>query len=217
MSEEDSLSKEDIRYENIFPNSSPTSLMNNNENIFTRNMPPSAMRNHNDNSSLAERRMLRISEIALPDTNSIHSPSLTGQKKTNINANELYGGVKDETIALEIQRIFDENEINDLYSLLKKRNCLNNLNLVLIYIFHLVQTTGILVTTIASGYGDTSLIWLGVSLNALASLIHVIEKNNNSIMKKMMTDIKKIKAGNYVDETPVFGGDDSVYTKHTPK
>jgi hypothetical protein len=171
---------------------------------------PQSFSNIQDNGSNASPKTLRFSE-------SVRSPASTHSVKPKP-AGDFYGGVKDESIAIEIQRIFDENEINDLCELLRKRNCINNMNLVLVYIFHLIQTSGILITTIASGYGDTTLIWLGVSLNAVASLIHIIEKTNNSMLKKMMNDIKKIKSGNYVDETPIFdSGEESVYTKNTSK
>ena len=126
----------------------------------------------------------------------------------NLNRNEFYNGVKDEIIQQEIQKIFDINEINDLISLLQKRKIINNSNMMLMYVFHFVQSSGILITTIASGYGNTSLVWLGVSLNALASLINVIEKNNNTMLKKLMKDIKNIKNGNYIDEAPIYDSDE---------
>ena len=44
------------------------------------------------------------------------------------------------------------------------------------------------------------MVLIGVGLNFLASLITIYEKTNNSILKKLIIDIKTIKDGNYVDE-----------------
>ena len=103
-------------------------------------------------------------------------------------------------IALEIQTIFDNNKINDLNRFLAKRQCLNTTNSYLIYLFHLVQASGILTTSIAAGTNNTQLIWIGVGLNICATLINVYEKTNNSISSKLLNDIKLIKDNHYVDE-----------------
>jgi hypothetical protein len=66
--------------------------------------------------------------------------------------------------------------------------------------FHMVQSGGILTTTIATGYNLTYLIWVGVGLNILATLLNVYEKTNANLSKKLLTDIESIKAGKYVDE-----------------
>ena len=103
-------------------------------------------------------------------------------------------------INIEIHKIFDNNELDDLKRFMEKRRCLNNCNMFLIYFFHIVQSAGIMTTTIAVGYDKIYLIWLGVGLNIFASLINIYEKTNNNILKKLMVDIKAIKDGNYVDE-----------------
>lgn len=72
--------------------------------------------------------------------------------------------------------------------------------MVLIYLFHIVQSAGILTTTIAAGYDMKSLVWIGVGLNILASLINVFEKTNNSISKALLKDIQAIKDGTFLDE-----------------
>ena len=110
-------------------------------------------------------------------------------------------------ISLEIKKIFEENELNDLKRFMNKRQCLNNTNQYLIYLFHFIQSAGILTTTIAAGYDQKYLVWVGVSLNLLASLITVYEKTNNSILKKLMSDIKSIKDGNYIDEDELIDTD----------
>ena len=103
-------------------------------------------------------------------------------------------------IVLEIQTIFDNNKINDLNRFLAKRQCLNTTNSYLIYLFHLVQASGILTTSIAAGTNNTQLVWIGVGLNICATLINVYEKTNNSISSKLLNDIKLIRDNHYVDE-----------------
>ena len=113
-----------------------------------------------------------------------------------------------QEIALEISNIFDKNQLADLKRFLAKRQCLNLSNTVLIYIFHVVQTSGILLTTIAAGYDIKALVWVGAGVNALASLIKIFETTNNSILKKLMVDIKKIRDGTYVDEGVLVEGEE---------
>jgi hypothetical protein len=103
-------------------------------------------------------------------------------------------------ISLEIKNIFDNNKLDDLKRFLKKRKCLNTSNSILVYLFNIVQSLGILLTSYATGNNNTNLIWIGVSLNFLATLIHVFEQTNNSFLKKLMADIKSIKDNNYIDE-----------------
>jgi hypothetical protein len=100
----------------------------------------------------------------------------------------------------EIQTIFEVNKLNDLKAFMNKRKCLNEWNMALIYLFHIVQSAGILTTTIAAGYDMKLLVWVGVGFNILASLINVFEKTNNGISKHLLKDINAIKDGTYVDE-----------------
>jgi hypothetical protein len=79
---------------------------------------------------------------------------------------------------------------------------------VLSYFFHIIQSAGILVTTIATGYNQTEIIWIGVGLNILASLLNVFEKTNNSMMNKLTIDIQAIKDGIFITETPFIDDDD---------
>ena len=103
-------------------------------------------------------------------------------------------------ISLEIKNIINNNKLNDLKRFLKKRQCLNTSNSILVYLFNIVQSVGILLTSYATGNNNTNLIWIGVSLNFFATLINVLEKTNNSFLKKLMVDIKSIKDNNYIDE-----------------
>lgn len=111
---------------------------------------------------------------------------------------------KNKIISKDVTKIFDDNEIEDLKKFMNKRHFINNCNLFIIYLFHFIQSAGILVTTIATGYNKKYLIWVGIGLNILASLINVYEKINNNVLKKLMIDIQKIKDGNYIDETTLI-------------
>jgi hypothetical protein len=70
----------------------------------------------------------------------------------------------------------------------------------MIYLFHIVQSAGILTTTIATSYGATQIVWIGVGLNFIASLLSVFEKTNTTISAQFLADIKAIKEGTFVDE-----------------
>jgi hypothetical protein len=104
-------------------------------------------------------------------------------------------------LGVEIQHIFDTNKLDDLKEFINRRKCLNNWNIALVYLFHIIQSAGILTTTIAAGYDVKAIVWVGVGLNILASMINIFEKTNNGISKKLMKDIQAIKDGTYVDES----------------
>ena len=104
------------------------------------------------------------------------------------------------TMSEDIESILAENRVSDLRRFIGRRQCLNETNAWLVYLFHLVQTGGILTTAVAQGYGMKDLVWLGVGLNFLASLLQIFEQTNNNMSKKMLDNIMSIKTGTYVDE-----------------
>ena len=118
-----------------------------------------------------------------------------------------------KNIPTKIQSIFNDNVISDLQRFMKKRQCLNDTNMVFIYLFHIVQTAGILTTTIAAGTNAKTYIWLGIGLNLFASLINVFEQTNNNISKKLLKDIQLIKDGKYLDDGIVVEPEE----KNTPQ
>ena len=103
-------------------------------------------------------------------------------------------------VSVEIQSIFEKNKLEDLKAFIEKRKCLNSWNIALIYLFHIIQSAGILTTTIAAGYNIKEIVWVGVGFNILASLLNVFEKTNASISKGLLKDIQAIKEGTFVDE-----------------
>ncbi len=100
----------------------------------------------------------------------------------------------------EIKDIFEQNKVTDLKRFIKKRQCLNTCNVMMSYMFYLVQSAGILATTIGTGYSIKELIWSGIGLNIVASLCHSYEQVNNNISTKLMKNIQNIKNNTYVDE-----------------
>jgi hypothetical protein len=105
-----------------------------------------------------------------------------------------------QDIESEITEILNNNKIEDLKKFLEKRNCLNNTNQILNYMFHIIQSAGVLTTTIAAGYNMRALVWVGVGMNIVASLINIFEKTNDSISKRLFKNIQAIKNGTYIDE-----------------
>jgi hypothetical protein len=63
-----------------------------------------------------------------------------------------------------------------------------------------MQTAGILTTSIATGYDYKNIIWIGIGLNLCASLINILAKSNQSLSRKLLSNIISIKDGNYIDE-----------------
>ena len=104
------------------------------------------------------------------------------------------------TVNEEIRIIFEQNKMEDLKRFMAKRQRLNSANGWLIYAFHVFQSAGILTTTIATGYNIRELIWVGVGLNVISTLMNVFEKINTSISTKLMKDITSIREDKYVDE-----------------
>jgi len=108
----------------------------------------------------------------------------------------------------EIDAILQKNSIDDLKKFIERRACLNNCNVLLIYIFHLLQTCGIITTTLSASYDYKPLLWIGVGFNAVASLISIYEKTNETISNKILENIKQIKAGEYIDESNQINTDE---------
>jgi len=112
-----------------------------------------------------------------------------------------------ETTSIEIENIFNENKINDLKRFMVKRQQLNDCNIKLRYLHFIAHYSSILVTTVAVSYNNNTdihlvnMIWIGISLNILSSLISSFEKMNKTMSTKLLADIYKIKTDTYVDES----------------
>ena len=117
-----------------------------------------------------------------------------------------------DTTSQKIKKIFDDNKINDLTRFIEKRQAINYCNIRLRYVYYTFHYSSILVTTIAVGFHDNhfqkndmvNMVWLGIGLNILSTLIHAFEKMNRNVSKKILANINKIKSGEYVDETELL-------------
>lgn len=107
----------------------------------------------------------------------------------------------------EIQNLLNQNTMSDLKRFIKQRQSLNSANWYLKYVFHFIQTAGLLTTSISQSYGWSNIVWVGIGLNSLATLIHIYEQTNNSISKHMLESIVKIKNGTYLDEDMLIDTD----------
>ncbi len=103
-------------------------------------------------------------------------------------------------VSIQIQEIFENNKVADLKRFINKRQNLNSCNICLSYLYYLVQSAGILTTTIGTGYNIKELIWTGIGINVLASLIHSYEQINNNVSIKLLKNIENIRKNNYIDE-----------------
>jgi hypothetical protein len=115
----------------------------------------------------------------------------------------------------EIEQLLNENTKEDLVRFLKKRRCLNSVNIHMNYFFHLLQTAGLLTTAIAQSYNLPNIVWVGVGLGSLASLIHIYEQTNNTLSKRMLANIQQIKDGTYTDESILIEADVKKDTQST--
>ena len=112
-----------------------------------------------------------------------------------------------ETTSIEIENIFNENKVNDLKRFMVKRQELNDCNIKLRYLHYVAHYSSILVTTVAVSYNNNTdihlvnMIWIGISLNILSSLINSFERMNKTMSNKLLSDIYKIKTDTYVDES----------------
>ena len=71
------------------------------------------------------------------------------------------------------------------------------------YIFHFVQSLGIFATTLSASIQIQEIIWVGIGLNCIASLIYIYEQLNNKIQFKLKNDIIAIMSNKYMFETPL--------------
>jgi uncharacterized membrane protein len=100
-----------------------------------------------------------------------------------------------------IQKLLEKNKVEDLENFLARRHTLNKCNSTMIYLFHIVQSLGILSSSYSASTGDSNFLWVGIGLNMFASIIQIYEKINSDQMKKIYIDIQTIKNNTYLDES----------------
>jgi hypothetical protein len=99
----------------------------------------------------------------------------------------------------EIKNIFQKINLEDCKGLIESRRRLIYINKQLMYYFHFIQSSGIFITTISQSYESKYLIWLGIGLNVLASLLRAYESMNQEIIKKATVDLSHIKNNAYAN------------------
>lgn len=109
----------------------------------------------------------------------------------------------------EIKTIFDKNKVADLNRFLDKRSCLNTSAQFISYAFYLLQASSIILTSIGQTYKNDYCIWSGISIASLAGVIHHVQSVNKQISKSLLSNIKLIKLGEYVDEVGLNLDDNS--------
>jgi hypothetical protein len=96
----------------------------------------------------------------------------------------------------KIAEIFEANKINDLKRFMKRREQLNQCNIYIRYSYYVIHYSSILTTTFAIGYVGgincqdpaihvvKELIWLGICLNMISTVLSSFEQMNKTISKK---------------------------------
>ena len=113
--------------------------------------------------------------------------------------------VTDEFTAIKIKNIINQNKVDDLLRFMNKRQNINCSNQVLGYGFYIIQSVAVFTSSLGQYLDNTYLIWSGIGLTSIGTLIHAIINSNNKINTSLMTNIKSIHAGNYVDEVAIDG------------
>ena len=86
----------------------------------------------------------------------------------------------------------------------------------MVYLFHVIQSLGILASSYSASTNNTRFLWAGIGLNMVASVIQIYEKINNDQMKNIYMDIQSIQKGTYLDESPFIELDGLKQTPNIP-
>jgi len=108
--------------------------------------------------------------------------------------------ITDEATIIKINNIINKNKVDDLLRFMSKRQNINATNQWLGYLFYLIQTISVFSTSLGQAYVNPYLSWSGIFLSSVGTLIHAVINSNNKINSSLMTNIKAIKSGSYVDE-----------------
>ena len=84
-------------------------------------------------------------------------------------------------------------------NILKTRNCLLKTNVSFAYTFHVLQSAGIFLVALGNALNITTMSWVGMGLNTLASLFQALIHVNTKQANKLHEDLVKIKKNKYID------------------
>ena len=121
--------------------------------------------------------------------------------------------ITDEATIIKIRNIINKNKVDDLLRFMNKRQNINCSNQWLGYLFYLIQTISVFSTSLGQAYVNPYLSWSGIGLTSIGTLIHAIINSNNKINSSLMSNIKAIHNGDYVDELNI----DALEEKKSPK
>lgn len=108
--------------------------------------------------------------------------------------------ITDEETRIKINNIINKNKVDDLLRFINKRQNLNCSNQLFGYLFYIIQTISIFSTSLGQYNDNAYLIWSGIGLTSIGTLVHAIINSNTKINNSLMNNITHIKNGNYIDE-----------------
>ena len=114
----------------------------------------------------------------------------------------------DEQTILTINNMINKNKIEDLKRFINKRQNINVSNQWFGYLFYILQTVSVFSTSLGESYSNPYLIWSGIGLTSVGTLVHAIINSNTKINNNLMKNIKDIKQGYYIDESNIDGLDE---------
>ena len=88
----------------------------------------------------------------------------------------------------EIDNIFKNNELSDLKTFIIQRDNLNKTNVIFLYSYHIINTSAIIITTIATYYNYKPVLICGITINIFGQLLNTIVHLNNSISELFQPD-----------------------------
>ena len=122
----------------------------------------------------------------------------------------------------QIQKLIDQNAVNDLKTSFAKRDCLNTTNLILNYVLNAATITGLFFATFGTSFDNKTFQWIGLGFIFFASLLDSYQKNHVSMLKTLLLDITNIQKGSYIDSENILTGIENpnqayvkVYTQDT--
>jgi hypothetical protein len=113
-------------------------------------------------------------------------------------------------IISKINKISQDKEIEYLHKFIKNIEDLNYWNSYSIYVYHLIQSSGLIISSYGTSEKNTTILWTGIGLNMLASIIHIYEKINNGKIKKLKEEIKQIKNRTFESQQSLINIDDNI-------
>ena len=102
---------------------------------------------------------------------------------------------------IKIKKILDDKELEYLTKFITNIEILNCWNSYSIYIFHFIQSSGLIISSYGTSQKNTNLLWYGIGLNMIATLIHIYEKINDGKIKKLNKQVLEIKNGTFIKDT----------------